>query len=244
MKTGIIIQARMASTRLPGKIMTPICEKPLLWHLLERMKSVRNINEIIVATTSSSRDDAVYNFCKEEGIPCFRGSGQDVLNRYISCAAHYHLDTIIRVTADNPLTDSEGVKCLLDTFHSSGTEYIHNKHKKGWPFGTGAELVTTEVLYSLEREATADRYREHVTPFIQEHPERFNILKINAPLYLRRPNYYLTVDYPEDLTLITTLYSNLYDGNEPFPLRDAIAYLDKNPDLALLNAGLHQGFVE
>ncbi len=244
MRTGIIIQARMASSRLPGKVLIPICEKPLLWHLLERVTRTKGIDEIIVATTTSPCDDAVFNFCKEKRVRCFRGSEQDVLNRFSLCATHYHLDLIIRVTADNPLTDPEGIKRLLERHRVSGADYVHNKHRIGWPFGTGAELITSEALSFVTKEAKEQHHREHVTLFIREHPERFTLVKINAPDYLRRCEYYLTVDYPEDLTLMTILFHRLYNGNGPFSLGDAIAYLDENPHLVKINTGLHQGFSE
>lgn len=234
----------MASSRLRNKIMATIYEKPLLWHLLERLKSTKGIDKIVVATTASKRDEEVLKLCQEEDISCFRGSEQDVLRRYISCAKRYSLDVIIRVTADNPLTDPEGIASLINAYNSSGADYVHNKHRRGWPFGTGAELVTFEALAHADKEAGNQHYREHVTLFIREHPELFKALKIDAPDYLRRPDYYLTIDYPEDLKLMRTLYQTLYNGNGLFSLRDAISYLDKNPSLVQINAGLHQGFSE
>jgi len=234
----------MNSSRLPGKIMAPICEKPSLWHLLERVKKTEGVDKIIVATTTSIQDEEVDKLCTQEGITCFRGSEEDVLGRYLSCAKKYHLEALIRVTADNPLTDPEGIERLIDAYRSSGAHYIHNKHQVGWPFGTGAELISSEALYHTDKEADQQHYREHVTLFVREHPERFKALKIDAPGYLRRPDYYFTIDYPEDLKLIRIIYHTLYKGNGPFPLHDAVDYLDDNPHLARINAELHQGFSE
>ncbi len=234
----------MASSRLPGKIMATICEKPSLRHLLDRMKRTQGIDKIIVATTTNKRDEEVLKLCNEEGVSCFRGSEGDVLGRYISCAKRYHLDVIIRVTADNPLTDPIGIEYLLDAYISSGADYVHNKHRMGWPFGTGAELITFEALARTDKKIDTLHYREHVITFIREHPEQFKILKIDAPDYLKRPDCYLTIDYPEDLKLMRMIYQKFYNGNGVFPLRDALAYLDENPNLVQINAELHQGFSE
>ena len=244
MKTGIIIQARMHSLRLPGKTMATISGKPSLWHLLARVKKAQGVDKIIVATTTNKDDKNILTLCKEEEISCFRGNEEDVLGRYISCAKEYQLDVIIRVTADNPLTDPSGIECLIDAYNASGADYIHNNHQKGWPFGTFAELVTLKALSLANNYSDKQQHREHVTAFIREHPEQFKLLKVNAPDYLIRPNYYLTIDYPADLKLMRIIYQKFYNGSGVFSLRDVIAYLDENPSLVQTNAGLHQGISE
>ena len=225
-RTGIIIQARMGSTRFPGKVLADLAGKPMLQQLVERLQRVPNVDELIVATSGRPADDVIEAHCASHGITCFRGSVQDVLQRYADAAVAYDLDVVIRACGDAPLTDPPGIVELMRVFNQGGTRFVHNRHPDGWPAGTAADLMPRDAL--LEAAAEADQHqREHVVPFLLEHSKRFGMRLVYAPTELHRPDYHLAVDYPDDLALMRRLYAQL--GTQP-QLDDVIAYLDANSE--------------
>ena len=147
-KVGLIIQARMGSTRLSGKILMDLCDKPLLLHIVDVLRNLGDNYLIIVATTILSKDDVVKSFCDEHEILCFRGSEKDVLDRYYKAALSFNLDHIVRLTGDNPLIDAENIQCLIDEHLKNGADYSSNKSEvdSGLPEGVGAEIFTFSAL--------------------------------------------------------------------------------------------------
>ncbi|MFH1642150.1 MAG: glycosyltransferase family protein [Nanoarchaeota archaeon] len=232
-KIGIIIQARMTSTRLPGKVLMDVGGMPLLAFLIKRLKSsVKNI-DVIVATTKDKDDDKIVELCNSINVPYYRGSKENVLDRYIKCSREFNIDVIIRVCADSPFIDTEGINELVIAYHQNPlANLIHNKHKNGYPPGAGAELVTLESLEKAEMDASEQNQREHVLPYILEHSEKFNIIECDAPKHLRRPDYHIAVDYPEDLKLVNliltkadALFPNQHE-KVTIPLKNIIRILD------------------
>jgi spore coat polysaccharide biosynthesis protein SpsF len=242
-KIGIIIQARMESSRLPNKVLMDIDGKPLLEFIIKRLKRLENI-EIIVATTNQKADNKITELCTPINIPYYRGSTENVLERYIECAQKFNIDIIIRVCSDSPFIDQEGILNLLDTYKKNPTaDLIHNKHKYGYPFGTGAELVTLKALEIAQKYATEKYQKEHVLPYILENPNKFKIIQVNAPPKLIRPGYFLTIDYPEDLDLIKKIIEIIsFKEKEYIPLELIIILLDTNQDLVKINNHLHEGY--
>lgn len=196
MKIGVVLQARMGSSRLPGKVLMPIGGEPLLAHIFDRMTLLRHPVGFILATSDLSRDDMVEAFCREHGVECFRGSEQDVLERYYVCAARHGFDHIIRLTGDNPFVDVEELDRLIDLHLGTRADYSHSFDTL--PVGCGAEIFTFEALEKSYLLGTKTNHREHVNEYIQENPNLFRIASLDVPPGKNRPDLRLTVDTDED----------------------------------------------
>ena len=187
----------MGSTRLPGKILEQIAGKPLLDHILGRLESLQNHARVIVATTDKPRDDIVVRHCRERDIECFRGSEDDVLERYYDCARVYRLDHIIRLTADNPFVDVQELDRLID-LHLTGW-FDFSCSFESLPVGVGAEIFTFAALEHSFEHGKAPNQREHADEYILDNPEKFRIGKLEVPASKRHPEVRLTVDTGDDL---------------------------------------------
>jgi spore coat polysaccharide biosynthesis protein SpsF len=196
MSLGIVIQARMGSTRLPGKVLRPIAGRPLLAHVLGRLQHMRHAATVVVATTVLPQDDAVVAWCAEHGVACFRGDELDVLDRYLRCAEAYGFDQVVRLTADNPFTDIEELDRLIDLHLAQGFDYTHAFELM--PLGVGAEIFTFAALQRSHAEGHAPHHREHVNEYMQEHPELFASGQLQVPPAKLNPELRLTVDTEED----------------------------------------------
>jgi spore coat polysaccharide biosynthesis protein SpsF len=192
-----VIQARMGSARLPGKVLMPIGRAPLLGHVVGRLAGLRNSASIVVATSTESADDAIASWCALEGVRCFRGSELDVLARYYECANALGLDPIVRLTADNPFTDVEELDNLIDLHRAQGNDLTHSF--RSLPVGVGAEILSFAALERSHREGHAAHHREHVDEYILENPRWFRSGMLETPQAKRRPDVRLTVDTDEDL---------------------------------------------
>ena len=171
---GIIIQARTTSTRLPGKVLMDIGDGVLLLEfMIKRLEDVSNTTNLMVATTTDKEDDTIVDLCERLSIPYYRGSRMNVLGRYIECAFEFNIDIIVRVCADCPFIDPNGINELIDAYkRNSMADLVHNKHNNGYPFGTGAELVTLDALKIADKNADKKYQREHVIPYILENPNK------------------------------------------------------------------------
>jgi len=196
MKTGIIIQARMNSSRCPGKVLRMIHDKTLLAHITSRLAHLRHEAVVVIATTDSTKDDVVGAYCKEKGIACFRGSEANVLERYYLCARAYGMHSVIRLTADNPFVDVEELDRLIDMHVSSDSDFCHSF--KSLPVGAGAEIFTFAALELSFQEAKTRHHLEHVDEYMLENPGRFKTteLTVNGPK--NHPEVRLTIDTEED----------------------------------------------
>ncbi len=194
---GIIIQARMGSTRLPGKILKPIGGKKLIEHILYRLTFLRHEATIVIATTNNKQDNVLQNFCITNSVNCFRGSEFDVLERYYICAKEFNFSNIIRLTADNPFTDIEELDRLIDLHFSSHSDF--SKSFSELPVGVGAEIFTINALEKSYYEGHLAHHREHVDEYILEHPEIFKIATLSTSFEKNKPNVRLTVDTIDDL---------------------------------------------
>ena len=221
-KVGLVIQARMGSTRLPGKILMDLCGKPLLLHIINTLRSLDKNHIIIVATTILSKDDVVKSFCDEHKILCFRGSEMDVLDRYYKAAISFNLDHVVRLTGDNPLIDTENLQYLIDEHLKNGADYSSNKSEvdSGLPEGVGAEMFTFSALERSWREGKKENHREHVNEYILENVNQFNVLRVEAKEKVPYENIRLTVDTISDLTFVESVIRSLEDNNMDINLKN------------------------
>lgn len=238
MKVAAIIQARMGSTRLPGKSMADIVGYPLLFHVVERLKHIKGVDEIVVATSVSKEDKIILEKAANWGVPSFAGSEEDVLARYVDTAEWIGASIIIRATGDNPLLCPESISQSLAKHIQQGVDYTF---MEDFPLGVGASCVTLKALLRMHSIlGELHFHREHVTSFIHENPESFRVESLKAPPYLRRPDLRLTVDTEEDLSLMREIYKRLYRPGEIVDVRDVIRLLEAEPELALINAAVRQ----
>ena len=193
---GIIMQARMGSTRLPGKILMPLGSKSLLEHILARLGRLRHTAQRVIATSEAPQDDVVAQFCAAHAVACFRGSEQNVLDRYYRCASRYGFRQIVRVTGDNPFLDIEELDNLIALHLAQGSDFAHSFPVL--PVGCGSEIFTFAALEKSWREGAAPHHLEHVDEYMLEHPELFAtaLLRVNGAKH--RPEVRLTVDTPDD----------------------------------------------
>jgi sialic acid synthase SpsE/spore coat polysaccharide biosynthesis protein SpsF (cytidylyltransferase family) len=228
-----IIQARMGSARLPGKTMMDIEGKPMLEHLMGRVKRSETLDSIVVATTDKAEDDVIVDLAERCGVNWFRWSEEDVLDRYIKAAEKFNVDIVVRICADSPLTDPFEIDKLVRQHVKTNADYSYNNlpHPKGLPEGAGAEAISIDVLKKIHKLATEQPHREHVTLFILDNPSFFHIERLDADLELRRPEFRLDVDYKEDLEFIREIYKRLYKPEEIIKLKDMIDLLDKHPEM-------------
>lgn len=240
MKSFAIIEARMKSTRLPGKNLRPILGKPMLERLVERLRLARSLQGIVVATTTDASDDPIEALANELGIFCFRGSENDVLDRVLRAARSVAADVIVEVTGDCPLTDPLVVDRLVEIYRQGGYDYVGNIRPSTYPIGLAAQVFPTRVLAEVADLTQDPADREHVSLYIYEHPERYALHNVESGLPEKYRHYRLTVDTAEDFALVTAIFEALYPANPAFGLSDVLAYLDAHPALLELNRNVKQ----
>lgn len=196
MTLGIVVQARLGSTRLPGKVLREIAGKPLLAHVLGRLAGLSHKATVVVATTVAARDDTIAVWCAEKDVACFRGDELDVLDRYYQCARSYGFDQVVRLTADNPFTDIVELDRLIDRHMADENDYTHAFGTL--PVGVGAEIFTFPALERSQREGLLEHQREHVNEYFTDMPHLFSIGILDVPEEKVAPGLRLTVDTEED----------------------------------------------
>jgi spore coat polysaccharide biosynthesis protein SpsF len=229
----------MGSTRLPGKALLPIKGKPMLERVVRRVGTARTIDETVVATTTEIRDDAIAEFCGRGLCTVFRGSEEDVLDRYMKAARAFDADVIVRITSDCPLIDQTSIDQTISCFLGSSprVDYASNTlPPRTFPRGLDVEVMSREALEHAWREDHDLRSREHVTPYIYRHPESFTLLRVVNDQ--DRSGYRWTVDTPEDLAFVQAVYDSF--ESEDFGQSEIASLLAKRPELALLNAEIRQ----
>lgn len=234
-KIGITIEARLASTRLPGKILKPLHGKPMLARMIERLKRVQLAETIVLATTDQPQDQPVADLAKQLGIGYYQGSSEDVLDRVLKAAQKYDIDLIVETCGDCPLIDPGILDMQIRAFLDNDVDYVGCHLVKTYPLGVDAKLFTTKTLEEVAGLTSAPPDRENVSLYIYEHPQRYKLLNIEAKGKYRRPDLRLVVDHQEDFNLVEIVYSELYDRNPGFGLGEIISLFDRKPDLAQLN---------
>ena len=228
-----ILQARVSSSRLPGKVLKPILGKPMLLLQVERVNRARRIERLVVATSTDRSDDAVETLCRSNGIACSRGSLADVLDRYYQAAKPLGAEHIVRLTGDCPLADPAVIDAVIAFHIEGGYDYTSNTLEPTWPDGLDVEVVRFSCLEAAWKEATLPSQREHVLPFIHQQPARFRLGSYRSAQDLSQ--YRWTVDEPEDFELVKAIYEELYPTNPAFTTQDALDLLKRRPGLADLN---------
>jgi spore coat polysaccharide biosynthesis protein SpsF len=227
----------MRSSRLPGKVLLDIAGAPSLSRLLHRLRRARLIDEIVLATTTSSLDDVLVEWARAEGVSFFRGSEDDVLARVVGAHEQMGTDVIVAIWGDCPLIDPEIVDLSIETFHVNAADVVGAAQKQSFPQGVDAQVFRFSALKEIERTVTDPAVREHVSLYFFEHPERYRIVNLAAPARWRRPAQRLQLDYPEDLALIRAVYERLVPMyGEDFGLDEIIGLLDNEPAIAGINA--------
>lgn len=236
MKAAAIIQARISSTRLQAKALLELSGKPMIFHVIERAKAIRGIDRVILATGSEEKNISLLEIAEQCNIETYAGSENDVLERYYMTASKIYCDYIIRITGDNPLTDHESASEALVFAQVNDADHCT---VSGIPTGTGIEVIKKSALEKTFREGKEPHHREHVTPYIKEHPEIFKSIRYISPLNNPFPDLRLTVDEAEDLELMKIIYNNLYKGS-PINLQEVISFIRQNPELRLINNSVIQ----
>ncbi|SCA58657.1 Uncharacterized protein MJ1063 [Chlamydiales bacterium SCGC AB-751-O23] len=242
MKKSIIVQARMTSTRLPGKVMKEVKGKPLLEYQIERLRSAGSMDGVIVATTVNSEDDIIVDFCKEKKVPYFRGDEDDVLGRYYEAAKKFNVDLICRCTSDCPLIDPAIVNKVV-AYYLDNYPDIEYATCSDFPLGMSAEIFSFQHLKEAYMNAELGYEREHVTPYFYSNPFRkFKVGRIYPEE--KAPKYRLTVDTPDDLKLIEKILQVLYLKQPMFSLNDITNLMKKNPTWQEINSHIKQKTLE
>ena len=238
----IFIQARMSSSRAPGKVVEDIFGKPMLLRQLERLRNGNKNIEIVCVTSTDPTDNVIEELCLKNNFLCFRGSLDNVLNRYMSAAKFYNVKNIIRIGGDDPLVDVNQVRILIDEHKKTNADFLFTSHRNGWPLGAVAELISLHALEDLEAKTKEPLYLEHIIPWFHNNSDDYKCIPVNSPSHLRRPEYYFTVDYPEDLELIKVIFEKLLKLGDFFNFNDVIELCDNEPNILNINKHLHAGF--
>jgi len=233
----VIIQARMGSSRLPGKILMDLAGKPSLYHVYHRSLAASKVDQVIIATSAASDDDQVEAFCRLNGIDCFRGSENDVLDRFYQTAVNAGAskgDVVVRITGDCPVIDPEIIDDVICGLEGGEFDYCSNSFERTFPDGLDAEAMTFETLEYVWKKSNWQSEREHVTSYINRNRNEFRIshLKFDEDLSELR----WTVDYEDDYLLMKKLYEALYSEDSVFLMEDILNYLKEHPELEDINS--------
>jgi spore coat polysaccharide biosynthesis protein SpsF len=233
MTTIAVLQARFSSSRLPGKVLKPVLGQPMLSLQIERIQRSRLIDRLIVATSNLEDDDPIAYLCDQLEVECFRGSLDDVLDRFYQAIISVTPDNVVRLTGDCPLCDPIGIDRLIDFHVAGGYDYSSNTIVPTYPDGLDVEIFRFSCLAAAHKEAILPSQREHVTPFIHQQPQRFKLGDYRNEIDLSSLRW--TVDEQLDLDLITKIYESLYPANPEFTTEDILAWLQANPDWKFYN---------
>ncbi len=237
---GCIIQARMGSSRLPGKaLMKSDSGKPLLYYVINQLRYCSKVKNLVIATTTNQEDDEIEKFAKDKSVNIFRGKEKDVLDRYFQCAKKYSFSTIVRITADCPLIDPQIVDKVIEQFFSGNYDFATNTLMRTFPIGTDVEVFSFSALNKAWENAQLPSEREHVTPYFHN-KENFKIINVENDKNIS--NLRLTVDRIEDFELIKQILNNI--SINPIHLEDVLELFSRKPELIEINKHINhnEGF--
>ena len=236
LKVGCIVQARMGSTRLPGKVLIPVLDKPILWHIVNRLRNSKLIEEIIIATTNKDRDKPIINMAKKYHIQSYAGSEEDLIDRFYQTSKLFNLDIVVRIAADRPVIDPQIVDKVVEFFLENLSDYdcVNNiNHYQIYPHGLIVEVFSLSLVEKLWKEIKDPLRREWFTTVIYENPQKYRIFCLKSDTHI--PHLRLTLDYPEDLELTKFIYQNLYSEKSCFLLKDIIELYSHNQEIFNIN---------
>ena len=230
------IEARCGSTRLPGKVVADVLGVPAIGRLVRRLRRAQTLDGIVLATTTSSQDDRLEAWAKDEGLPCFRGSEDDVLARVVGAQTSQQADIVVEITGDCILCDPELVDMAVRTFLANDADVVCNAQKPSFPLGTDVQVFRLDALAEVERTIQDPAVREHVSLYFYEHPEKYRILHLMAPPRWTDPTMRIHLDYDEDLRFIREVYSRLEPRyGDAFGLEEIMALCREHPELPEIN---------
>jgi spore coat polysaccharide biosynthesis protein SpsF len=239
MRLVVVIQARTGSTRLPGKVLLPLGGRSLLERMIERVRAARTEFELVVATTDEAADDPIAEVCRHAAVRCFRGHPTDLLDRHYQAARALGADAVAKIPSDCPLIDPAAIDRVLGHFlrNAQRFDFVSNLHPASWPDGNDVEVMPLGMLAEAWTHATRRYEREHTTPFIWDQPDRYRLGSVRWETGLDySASHRFTIDYPEDYTLIRTLFDELWTPTRPvFSLADVLQLLRQEPDLLRVN---------
>jgi spore coat polysaccharide biosynthesis protein SpsF len=229
MKIVATIEARMTSSRLPGKVLLPVLGKPMLHYLIQRLRAVASIDAIVIATTINATDNVLAEFAAQEQVLVYRGSEDDVMGRVIGAGESAGADVIVEITGDCPIIDPDIVEQTIQMFLHHDAAYVSNGHVRSYPDGMDTQVFLLETLKRSAAMTNDPLDREHVTLHIRNHPDLFPRVNLIAPPSLHWPELGLTLDEPADYRLLTQIIETLAPRNPMFGCQDAIQLLRNNP---------------
>jgi spore coat polysaccharide biosynthesis protein SpsF len=237
-----VIQARMSSSRLPGKVLMPLAGKLVLEHVVNRIKACKTISQVVVATSTDQTDDAIQSWCDKTSVSCYRGSLEDVLDRYYQSAKIYQTDAVVRITADCPVIDPTIVDEVVKEFLAGGYEYYGLSGE--FPDGLDCTVFAFSALERAWREAKLPSEREHVGPYIENHPELFKSGGLNKFTGLSHHRW--TLDEPRDYDFLQAVFAALYREESPFLASEVLTLLENKPELMDFNSDIirNEGYLK
>jgi len=231
------IQARMGSTRLPGKVLKPIVGKPMLALQVERIRQSILIDDVVIATTTNAGDDAVERVADELGVGCYRGSEADVLSRVIEALKAFAADVNVEFMADNPIPDPLLVDSIVGFFlkNADRFDYVTNALRTTYPPGAEVHVYPVDTLFDVGEHVDDPALREHVGIHITQNPDRYRIHNLEAPPWYHAPDIHLEVDTPEDFEVVSAVYEHFYPRSPGFTLAEVLGFLREHPEIARRN---------
>jgi spore coat polysaccharide biosynthesis protein SpsF len=234
MSANVFLQARMSSTRLPGKVLKPLLGKPMLAFQIERIKLARCVDKVVVCTSTETSDDAIFDFCIDQGVDVFRGSLNNVLQRFKDASEKFPSDHVVRLTADCPLSDPDIIDQVISQHVKEKNDFTSNCNPYTLPDGLDVEIMTTSCLLDVVKNADSDGHLEHVTKYIYEHPEQFKLGNFN---YMHNySNNRWTVDYPEDFDFVETVLNHFAPEHLSVGLEEIIQLTMQHPEIKSINS--------
>jgi spore coat polysaccharide biosynthesis protein SpsF len=234
------IEARMSSTRLPGKVLMPLAGKPNLERLIERLRRSAYLDDIVIATTTNPADDAIVSFAEGVGCKVWRGSEENVLERVLEAAQSVGADLIVEITGDCPLVDWRHVDRLIEIYTDGGYDYVANNMERTFPRGMDVQVFSVQTLSEVNTLTQDPVDQENVSIYIYNHPERYRLYNWAAEGRMARKDLRVTLDTREDYQLLNTIFEKLLPANSDFSAEEVIALFEKEPQLADINAGIKQ----
>lgn len=239
MRIVVVVQARVGSSRLPGKVLLPVAGAPLLQRMLERVLAAEEPDDVCVATTLAAEDEPIRELARRMSVPLVSGHPTDLLDRHLQAGHDRRADVVVKIPSDCPLIDPRVIDRVIGRFRAAAdaVDFVTNLHPPSWPDGNDVEVMPMPVLELAWREAKRPLEREHTTPFIWERPDRFRLLNVESDLGIDlSKTHRFTVDYPEDHRFIARVYDELWSARRPiFSVSDILELLAARPDIARLN---------
>jgi spore coat polysaccharide biosynthesis protein SpsF len=231
-----VIQARIRSTRLPGKVLLPLAGESVLAHVVRRVKKVSDVSEVVVATSVNTADAIISDACKKLDVRVFRGSEQDVLDRYYQASVPLHPDHVVRVTADCPMIDPQVIDTVIGRHLEAGADYTSNTVTPTYPDGEDVEIFTMGALEKAWKFARLISEREHVTPYMRNNPQLFKLLNVACATDMSSQRW--TIDEERDYLFLQEVFNTLYPVNSLFSMSDVVNFIKRNPQIEAMNSGI------